>query len=123
MRWVSHLLYYRGVRYFKYYPKIRMGCYYFTTYHVILSLQHDIHEHCDGSDDEILTPRRDAPILFSPLFMSPTNPAKCKLFPQCFCFSETEFVVLETDGCWWWKPRRGTTEREEGKDIKSYHRQ
>ena len=36
-----------------------MGCYYFTMYHVILSLQHDIHEDCDDADDEISTPWSD----------------------------------------------------------------
>ena len=56
----------------------------------------------------------------SSMLLSP-HYAKRQLFPRCFCFSETEFVVLETDG--WMLVWRGRTEREEGKDIKSYHRQ
>ena len=103
---------------FKYYPKIKLGCYYFTMYHVKLSLQHDIHE---DYDDEILN-QRLLGTLYLPfsMLLSP-HYAKPELFPTCFCFSETEFVVLETDG--WMLVWRGRTEREEGKDIKSYHRQ
>ena len=103
---------------FKYYPKIKLGCYYFTMYHVKLSLQHNIHE---DYDNEILNQRLLGTLYFSFSMLLSPHYAKPELFPTCFCFSETEFVVLETDG--WMLVWRGRTEREEGKDIKSYHRQ
>ena len=83
---------------FKYYPKIKLGCYYFTMYHVKLSLQHDIHE---DYDDEILN-QRLLGTLYLPfsMLLSP-HYAKPNCFQDVFVFQKLNLLYWRrTDGCW-----------------------
>ena len=81
---------------FKYYPKIKLGCYYFTMYHVKLSLQHNIHE---DYDDEILNYLVHYIFHFSCCCLHIMQNPNC--FQDVFVFQKLNLLYWRrTDGCW-----------------------